>query len=184
MDILCADSQAPHTHCQSGFTLIELMVVVALLAILAMLAVPSWTQIQTRNAVRAAVNDFSTSLQFARSEAVRTNLPVTVCASSDGVSCTDTEMQNGWIVRTGAQDNAAGQVILQDVLPRTLVQMDVTNPLNRRFTFLPNGSPAANFAGATMAVCPEAPDLLDLTRTLVINRAGRVNVASPGACPI
>ena len=184
MDIVYVSRHQRQSNTQSGFTLIELMVVVAMVAILAMLAVPSWTQLQTRNAVRAAVNDFSTSLQFARSEAVRTNLPVTVCASSDGVNCTDTEMQDGWIVRTGPQVNAAGQVILQDVLPRTLVQMDTTAVANRRFTFLPNGSPAANFAGATMAVCPESPDFVDLTRTIVINRAGRANVASPGVCPI
>lgn len=169
---------------QLGFTLIELMVVIALVAILAALAVPSWTQVKTRNAVRTAVNDYILSMQFARSEAVRINSPVTICPSSDGVNCTASEFQNGWIVRTGPRTNDPAQIILQDTLPRVLVRLNTTAAATQRITFLPNGLPASNFAGATLEVCPSQPGFEDQVRRLTINRAGKITISSPGACAI
>lgn len=176
--------QAPSPSVQSGFTLIELMVVVALVAILATLATPSWTQMRVRAALRTAVNDFTSSLQFARSEAVRLNSPVTVCPSSDGANCTDTSYELGWIVRTGPQANAAGQIILQDTLPNRVFRLDSTAAAIRRFTYLPNGLPASNFNGATLEACPQDANLAVLTRMITINRAGRVTLSNPGVCTI
>jgi len=161
---------------QSGFTLIEIMVVVALIAILASLAVPSWTQLLVRNSVRASVNDFSLSLQFARSQAVLLNSPVTLCPSSDGANCTGTNYAAGWIVRVGPAVNGADQRILQDVLPRDRVNITV-NHNGGRFTFLPNGTPVSGFAGSTVAITPTATGLDALTRWLCINRTGRIRVS-------
>ncbi|MGS5087725.1 GspH/FimT family pseudopilin [Hydrogenophaga sp. A37] len=169
---------------QAGFTLIELMVVVALVAILAMLATPSWTEMRIRNALRSSVNDFTSSLQFARSEAVRLNNPVTICPSSDGVNCTNTGYNLGWIVRTGPQANAAGQIILQDTLPNALFRLDATTAATRIFTFLPNGLPASNFAGATIQACPTDTHFAAMTRAITINRAGRITLSTPGSCSI
>lgn len=166
---------------QSGFTLIEIMVVVALIAILASLAVPSWTQLLVRNSVRASVNDFSLSLQFARSQAVLLNSPVTLCPSSDGANCTATDYAAGWIVRVGPAANSVGQRILQDVLQRDRVTITASHA-GAQFIFLPNGSPGNGFAGSTVAITPTATGLNDLTRWLCINRTGRIRV-SDVVCP-
>lgn len=168
----------PKIH--AGFTLVEIMVVVAMISILASLAAPSWTQLRVRNLVRASVNDFSTSLQFARSQAVQLNSPVTLCPSSDGINCTATEYQMGWIVRLGANDNAAGQRVLQDVLAKDSVVITASHG-TRRFTFLPNGSPSNAFTGSTVQIAPSAAELANLTRRLCINRAGRIRL-SEGVC--
>lgn len=182
MSILLASAPARPPHNQSGFTLIELAVVIAMVAILAALAVPSWTQLRARNAIRATVNDFNLSLQFARSEAVRLNSPVTICPSSDGVNCTASDYHDGWIVRVGPAANAAGQQILQDVLPRTQVTFITNAP--GTFTFLPNGLPLTNFNdGASLEACPTAPGYETLGRRIVVNRTGRIRLESPEESP-
>lgn len=172
---------------QSGFTLVELMVVVALIAVLATLAVPSWRALQTRNAIRSLVNDYTLSLYFARSEAVRLNTPVTLCPSNDGATCTDSALENGWVVFVGLRDAAAPD-LLQDTLSRTLVRTRFTAALNavtgRSITFLPNGQPLGNFPGTTVQVCPDRAELDTMSRDIVINRIGRVSTVAPGVCNI
>lgn len=169
---------------QHGFTLVEIMVTIALLAIITSLAAPSWTQIRVRNALRAATNDFTSSLYLARAEAVRLNTRVTICPSDDGANCTNTAFTEGWIVKTGTSNNEVTQVILQDMLPHGMVRMDATTAASRVFTFLPNGRPAGNFAGATVQVCPGNTEFDYLTRRLVINRPGRIRLESLDACSL
>lgn len=61
-----------------GFTLIELMVVVALLAITAAIAVPNLTNLIRNNQIQAKADELSSLLQYARSEAVAKRKTVTV----------------------------------------------------------------------------------------------------------
>jgi type IV fimbrial biogenesis protein FimU len=63
-----------------GFTLVELMVVVAIVAIFAVIAAPSFTSLMHRNAVSAAANEFYDLLQYSRGEAVTRNNAVTISA--------------------------------------------------------------------------------------------------------
>lgn len=167
----------------SGFTLIELMVVVALVAILLALATPAYRNMQVRNAIRALVNDYTLSVYFARTEAVRQNSPVTICPSTNGATCTNSSIDGGWVVFVGLPD-AAAPPILQDTPGRTMVTTTfTTNALaSRAITFLPNGQPAATFQGNTLRVCPTDASFNSLSRHVVMNRAARVTVTLPGAC--
>ena len=75
------------------------MVVVALVAILAAVAAPSFVGLIQSNRVTSEVNSFAGDLQLARSEAIKQGLPVSVCASSNGTSCLGANTwQSGWIV--------------------------------------------------------------------------------------
>lgn len=160
------------------------MVVIALAGILAMLAVPSWEAIQTRTAIRTLVNDYTSSLAFARSEAVRQNAPVTVCPSNNGTACTDSNVEGGWIVHIGLA-GALNPPILQDTLPRTRVRSAfATNDVaSRAVTYLPNGQARA-MAENTLRVCPTNPVLDSFSRNIVINATTRVRIDSPNACQI
>lgn len=82
-----------------GFSLIELMMTIAVAVILMMIAVPSFQYVTNSNRMSSEINGLLGDLQFARSEAIKEGQYVTVCASSDGASCSDlTAWQNGWIV--------------------------------------------------------------------------------------
>jgi type IV fimbrial biogenesis protein FimT len=170
---------------QRGFTLVELMVVIAMVGILAMLAVPSWEAIQTRTAIRTLVNDYTSSLAFARSEAVRQNAPVTVCPSNNGTVCTDSNVEAGWIVHIGLPAAAPNPLILQDTLPRARVRTAfATNDVaSRAVTYLPNGQARA-MAANTLRICPTNPTFDSFSRNIVINATTRVRIDSPNACQI
>lgn len=81
-----------------GFTLIELMIAVALTALLLSMAVPALQMFTTNARQTSAINDFVASMHMARSTAVTTNFRTTVCASSNGVSCEAVSWDEGWIV--------------------------------------------------------------------------------------
>ena len=83
----------------SGFTIIELVVTVAIVAILAAIAVPAYTTMMTNNRMVAELNDFVGTLHFARSEAIKRGLDVVVCKSSNGNTCTTAgDWSQGWVI--------------------------------------------------------------------------------------
>ena len=82
-----------------GFTLIELLVVIAIAAILTGLAAPSISKMFQTNRVQTEGSSFVSDLMFARSEAIKRGQGVSVCASSDGATCSSSNTWNtGWIV--------------------------------------------------------------------------------------
>lgn len=82
-----------------GVTLVEQMVVVALVVILGAMAVPSMRRAIDGSRITGTVNGFAADLQFARSEAITRGLPITVCPSTDGLNCLAGDVwQSGWIV--------------------------------------------------------------------------------------
>ena len=94
----------PATLRHRGFTLIEMMVAVTIVAILAAMAAPSLRELMVRNQFSSVGNEFSGSVMRARNEAINRNSCVTMCmsASVDDAepSCATTgqDWQAGWIV--------------------------------------------------------------------------------------
>ncbi|MDH5325358.1 MAG: GspH/FimT family pseudopilin [Gammaproteobacteria bacterium] len=82
----------------SGFTLIELLVALAIVAIVASQAVPNFRVMIQNNKLIAQKNEFITTINLARSEAVKRGNRITVCASSNQSSCNSTDWSQGWIV--------------------------------------------------------------------------------------
>ncbi|PID33763.1 MAG: hypothetical protein CR955_00910 [Thiotrichales bacterium] len=82
----------------SGFTLIEMIVTITIVAIFASIAVPSFSNLIKKNRITTSTNEFISSLVLARSEALKRSRDVTVCASDDQTSCSGTEFSKGWIV--------------------------------------------------------------------------------------
>ena len=84
-----------------GFTLIELIIVSSIIAILASLVVPSFSDIIRRQQVSGEANVLFSLVHLARSEAIKRNSVVTICKSNDADLCGG-NWSDGWIV---FQDN-------------------------------------------------------------------------------
>jgi type IV fimbrial biogenesis protein FimT len=84
----------------AGFTLLELLTVMTVAAILLTIGVPAFKFVTTANRASSEINGLLGDMQFARAEAIREGQTVTICASSNQLTCLGggTAWQTGWIV--------------------------------------------------------------------------------------
>jgi type IV fimbrial biogenesis protein FimT len=87
-------------HRSRGFTLVELITAVAVLAILVALAVPNFNDATLSARLNGFANSLVAAAQMARSEAIKRNETIRLCASSGGATCDAGEWEEGWIVVT------------------------------------------------------------------------------------
>jgi type IV fimbrial biogenesis protein FimT len=91
---------------QLGFTLTELIVTVAIAAILLTVGVPSFQSMIRNNRAATHMNEMISALNLARSEAAKLGRRVSLCPSTDQASCTGgTNWNSGWIVFTDTSTN-------------------------------------------------------------------------------
>ena len=100
---------------EAGFTLTELMVVVAIVSIGLAIGVPSYRYITTSYRMSSEVNGLLGDLMLARGEAIKEGQGVTVCISSNGTGCTGgANWERGWIIFSngaGGANPAAGSIL-------------------------------------------------------------------------
>lgn len=80
-----------------GFTLIELMITLAIAAILLVIGIPSLRDLMIRSRLSGQVQEFYGVISFARSEAIKRGSFVSICKSADGSQCGG-NWSDGWIV--------------------------------------------------------------------------------------
>jgi type IV fimbrial biogenesis protein FimT len=96
----------PSSKPASGITLLELLMSLAIAAIVMALGMPSYTYVTTNNRMAGEVNGLLGDLQFARGEAIKEGQTVTVCSSSNGTSCSGSaSWKSGWIVFSDPNNN-------------------------------------------------------------------------------
>lgn len=176
MDILtkAAGERVGRRAYASGMTMTELLITLAVLAVLMMVAVPSFKDASLGSRLSAAANDLLASVQLARSEAIKRNVAVTLCASADGTTCAASGgWEQGWIIVA-----AAAVIQVQQGLPDgyLLTQTGGTNPLS----FQPIGIGAT---AATFTACRDDPDGSQ-ERVLTVRAAGTAFVTrtTTGSC--
>ena len=89
-----------------GFTLIELIVTLAVVSILLLTGIPMLNQMTTNNRLVTQINNIAGSLAIARSESIKRGASITLCGSTDGTTCDSSSWESGWIVFSDANNNA------------------------------------------------------------------------------
>jgi len=161
-----------------GFTLVELLVTIAVMGIVLSIGVPSYRELLRSNRLTTQINEFAASLSLARSEAIRRGVRVAVRKQGD-------EWESGWQIFTdlssnGSFDEASGDQLLRqhDALAANYTLRGNHNFVNA-VSFLPDGS--ANNMGA-FALCDNS-DGSNLphpgtSRLVIINNIGRTRIGA------
>src|SRR5688572_29332546 len=168
-----------------GFTLIEAMVTVAILAIIAAAAAPSYNNAITSNKLTSYANSFISSALLARSEAIKRNTVVRMCRSADGLTCaTAGTWQQGWIVfndinNDGAVDTNETVISTQQAIGGDYHFTEGSSVYS--VAFQPTG---VGTTAVAATLCRATPSPGNQERTISVSATGRTSVATTrtGTC--
>ena len=158
-----------------GFNLIELMVTIAIMAITLSIAIPSMSNLVLTSKLSGYANHLVASAYLARSEAIKRNLIVTLCTSTNGTSCAGSGgWEQGWIILTGTE------IVRYQQATATGIKITESNGISS-LTFQATGVGSTQ---ATLTVCRNTPTVGDQERVVTISATGRPSVAktTTGIC--
>lgn len=168
---------------QQGFSMIEMMIAMSLVAILSILAIPSMQQLINNSRSRSIASEFMSAVQFARSAAITRGNNVSICAASNTshTSCgSASNWDNGWIVfndpnSDGVLANNNDRLMVSEQLPsNTVINSSLAYLTFNDMGFL--ASSGGNF-GMYVSGCTA-----DNSRSIAILSSGQATVAKI-ACP-
>jgi len=172
---------------QSGFTLLELMIVVAIAGLLLAVGVPAMGNFIRNSRITGAANDVMAGLHFTRSEAIKRRQPVTLCTSANSLdpnpTCADSAFLTGWIAFVDVNQDAvvdAGDTVLMqhEAMNDQITARSSVDPF--AVTYLLNGF-ALNPNAAQLVLCDErgnepSAGELSAARGILVSVTGRAGV--------
>lgn len=153
-----------------GFTLIELMITIAVVAVMATLVVPSFRDLIAANRLTTETNDFIAAVNKARSEAIKRSRSVRLTAVSDS-----SDWGDGWIIWVDNNDNDSydtGEEVQSWEAVPAQITFNSGNGVSE-FIFTPSGR--AN-VDDTLTLCDDRTD--ETGREISISLVGRPSVAN------
>lgn len=150
----------------SGFTLVELMVTMAIAAILLTQAVPSFRAMIANNRITTQVNELVTAINYGRSEAAKLNTRVVLCRSANSntgsPSCggTANTWTTGWLLFADRNANATFEsgtdTLIRAGAPASSgIQVRTNSTSNNNLEINANGSTNEGGGTAIFAVCDD-----------------------------
>lgn len=168
-----------------GVTLIELLVTLAVLAVMLGIALPSFASLIRDTRLTTAINSVHVALSYTRSESIKRGRRVTICTSADQLACTGgVGWHGGWMVfedRNGNGLRDAGETIMRvgAALPSGIT-ITGNNPVRNYVSYVPSGT-TRTIGGAlqmgTITACSGGR-----VRQIVISATGRPRVVREGNC--
>lgn len=157
---------------QSGFTLIERILAMIILATLACIAAPALGQLRERSQLQATQSDILVALQHARGLAIHGGRRAMLCPSRDGTHCSDElHWEGGWLVghyRSASADQLEGAPNLAANSHSQLTILSTTG--RRRIRFQADGSAGGSNASFTLCRQGHAEGALAVT----VSNSGRI----------
>jgi type IV fimbrial biogenesis protein FimT len=140
-----------------GFSLIQLMITVTIVAILTGLAIPSYKYITNATRIASEINGLLGDMQYARFAAIKAGRTVTICSSANPTAATptcsvSTNWATGWIVFTDT--GGTGQFVAGEGKLRIQQAFGGTDTLvgtNSGITFNREGFPVTTVTAANIA---------------------------------
>ena len=173
----------PHARVEGGFTLVELVITLAVLAIIVTLALPAFTALVNGNRLTAQANELVADLQAARMEAITRNRPVTLCPSADNATCSGGD----WGNRIMTAPAGAGVEVIRTSAAKGV--LSVTGDAGS-IVFRPDGFARAAAGGALLdaqfAVCLPTTAPANNVRQVTLAAGSRIATepdSTAGVCP-
>jgi type II secretion system protein H len=167
----------PPPETSSGFTLVELLIVIAIVAILAALTAPTFENMSRKMALTGAASELASGLQFARSEALRSGKALVFELKTD----------NSWRIFQDANSNKtydAGDTLLREntistriaQIPPTAAAIQITYTAGGTAAYTPSTYEQCE-KNKSVCICLRIKDHLDFEPRLVrVNNLGRPSV--------
>ena len=178
----------PHPR-SGGFTIIELMVTIAVVSVLLSLAVPAFTDVIRNTRISNQTNMVVGALQYARAESATRGIPVSICAANAArdnclaPSATATNWTNGWLIFTDRTGTVGSRDLPDDELLQTGAMPAGGFSVSSTGTFVRFGLGPIGTTANTFTVTPTTTSVCLATgrRQIAITRTGRVN-SSKSSC--
>lgn len=155
----------------TGFTMIEFLMVILIVSILSTVAFPAFTQFINTEKLEAATDQLAQTFVTARSTAIKSGLPVIMCASEDEVSCSGT-WDDGWLVYIDEdRDNSPGTD--DDIVVRSSNASDSTTFDIKTTAGADISSVSFNFRGAPSSTLDIIISRGDLDSEMMISPFGK-----------
>ena len=162
-----------NTQHSKGFTLVELMIVIAITSIVLSIGIPEMQVFIKNDRLVSTSNSLLGDLMLARSKAVEQNLPTILCSTNNQTSCTDGNLEDGWLV--GIDEDESGSIETGETLIKIAQAVGSDIQITSSFGSLINYDSRGFTPDTIGTLTIQDGRGSEYAKSLTINRTGRVS---------